>query len=48
MYWFSVALILVNIFFLVLGAMLYIFAEQQGLSIDKGDDLFPIVALKEV
>ena len=46
MYWFSVALILVNIFFLVLGAMLYIFAEQQGLSIDKGDDLFPIVALK--
>ena len=46
MYWFSVALILVNIFFLVLGAMLYIFSEQQGLSIDKGDDLFPIVALK--
>ena len=46
MYWFSVALILVNIFFLVLGAMLYIFAEQQGLSIDKGDDLFPIVALQ--
>ena len=46
MYWFSVALIAVNIFFLVLGAMLYIFAEQQGLSIDKGDDLFPIVALQ--
>ncbi|MBJ10412.1 MAG: sodium:solute symporter [Flavobacteriales bacterium] len=46
MYWFSVALILVNIFFLALGAMLYIFAEQQGLSIDKGDDLFPIVALQ--
>ena len=31
---------------LALGAMLYIFAEQQGLSIDKGDDLFPIVALQ--
>ena len=46
MYWFSVALILVNIFFLALGAMLYIFAEQQGLSVDKGDDLFPIVALQ--
>ena len=46
MYWFSAALILVNIFFLALGAMLYIFAEQQGLSIDKGDDLFPIVALQ--
>ncbi len=46
MYWFSVALIVVNIFFLGLGAMLYIFAEQQGLSIGKGDDLFPIVALQ--
>ena len=46
MYWFSAALILVNIFFLALGAMLYIFAEQKGLSIDKGDDLFPIVALQ--
>jgi len=46
MYWFSGALIVVNIFFLGLGAMLYIFAEQQGLRIDKGDDLFPIVALQ--
>ena len=46
MYWFSVALILVNIFFLALGALLYIFAEQQGLTIDKSDDLFPIVALQ--
>ena len=46
MYWFSGALIVVNIFFLGLGAMLYIFAEQQGLIIGKGDDLFPIVALK--
>lgn len=46
MYWFSVALVVVNVFFLALGAMLYIFAEQQGLSITKGDDLFPIVALQ--
>ena len=46
MYWFSGALIVVNIFFLGLGAMLYIFAEQQGLNIGKGDDLFPIVALQ--
>ena len=46
MYWFSAALIVVNIFFLCLGAMLYIFAEKQGLTIAKGDDLFPIVALK--
>ncbi len=46
MYWFSVALVIVNVFFLGLGAMLYIYAEQQGLSITKGDDLFPIVALQ--
>jgi len=46
MYWFSLALIVVNIFFLSLGSMLYIFAEQQGISIGKGDDLFPIVALQ--
>tara|TARA_B100001115_G_C15827320_1_gene412206 strand:+ start:39 stop:1445 length:1407 start_codon:yes stop_codon:yes gene_type:complete len=46
MYCFSAALIVVNIFFLGLGAILYIFAEQQGLSIGKGDDLFPIVALQ--
>lgn len=46
MYWFSIALVVVNLFFLGLGALLYIFAEQQGLSITKGDDLFPIVALQ--
>ena len=46
MYWFSGALIVVNIFFLSLGVMLYTFAKQQGIIIDKGDDLFPIIALK--
>lgn len=46
MYWFSVALVIVNVFFLALGAMLYIYAAQEGLFIPKGDDLFPIVALK--
>ena len=46
MYWFSIALIIVNIIFLSLGAILYIFAEQKGIIINKGDDLFPIIALK--
>ena len=46
MYWFSIALIIVNIIFLSLGAILYIFAEQKGININKGDDLFPIIALK--
>ncbi|MBL6662565.1 MAG: sodium:solute symporter [Flavobacteriales bacterium] len=46
MYSFSVVLIVVNIFFLALGAMLYLYAEQIGMDINKGDDLFPLVALK--
>ncbi|HAP30660.1 MAG TPA: sodium:solute symporter, partial [Flavobacteriales bacterium] len=46
MYSFSVVLIVVNIFFLALGAMLYLYAEQIGIDITKGDDLFPLVALK--
>ena len=46
MYSFSVVLIVVNIFFLALGAMLYLYAEQIDMDITKGDDLFPLVALK--
>jgi Na+/proline symporter len=46
MYSFSMVLIVVNIFFLALGAMLYLYAEQIGMDITKGDDLFPLVALK--
>ena len=46
MYSFSVVLIVVNIFFLALGAMLYLYAEEIGMGITKGDDLFPLVALK--
>ena len=46
MYSFSVVLIVVNIFFLALGAMLYLYAEEIGMDITKGDDLFPLVALK--
>jgi Na+/proline symporter len=46
MYSFSVALIVVNVFFLALGALLYLYAQQIGLDISKGDDLFPLVALQ--
>ena len=46
MYSFSIVLIVVNIFFLALGAILYLYAEQIGMDITKGDDLFPLVALK--
>ncbi len=46
MYSFSAALIVVNVFFLALGALLYLYAQQIGLDIPKGDDLFPLVALQ--
>lgn len=46
MYSFSVVLIFVNILFLTLGALLYLYAEKNGLNIRKADDLFPIVALQ--
>jgi Na+/proline symporter len=46
MYSFSFVLIIVNVFFLALGALLYIYAEKNGISFSKPDDLFPIIALK--
>tara|TARA_B100000886_G_scaffold315490_1_gene253471 strand:- start:1509 stop:2921 length:1413 start_codon:yes stop_codon:yes gene_type:complete len=46
MYSFSLVLIVVNIFFLALGAILYLYCEQIGMDVNKGDDLFPLVALK--
>ncbi|MGC6428796.1 MAG: sodium:solute symporter [Flavobacteriales bacterium] len=46
MYSFSIVLILVNIFFLALGALLYLYAEKNGIEFKKADDLFPLIALK--
>ncbi len=40
----SFVLLLVNFLFLLMGGLLYLYAEAKGLSI-KGDDLFPAVAL---
>ena len=40
----SVVLLLVNFLFLLMGGLLYLYADANGLSI-KGDDLFPAVAL---
>jgi SSS family solute:Na+ symporter len=45
MAWFSSVLVVVNLLFLSLGALLYIFAESKGISIpDKGDALFASIA----
>ncbi|MBT3417909.1 MAG: sodium:solute symporter [Flavobacteriales bacterium] len=43
MLWFSVVLVFVNLLFLSLGALLYIYANKNGIVFDKADDLFPTV-----
>ncbi|RDC64846.1 sodium:solute symporter [Adhaeribacter pallidiroseus] len=46
MFTFSIILVLVNILFLSLGALLYIFAQAKGITLPtKGDDVFPFLAL---
>lgn len=46
MFWFSVVLVFVNLLFLTLGALLFIYAEhfQIGLP-SKSDDIFPMLAI---
>jgi len=46
LFWFSLAFIIVNLLFLCLGVMLYIFAGQKGIAVpEKTDDFFPLLAL---
>ena len=45
MYWMSAALVPVNLLFLSLGALLFIFAQRNGISIpEQTDNLFPLIA----
>ena len=45
MYWFSIILVPVNLLFMSLGALLFIFANAKGIAIPaQTDDLFPIIA----
>jgi Na+/proline symporter len=47
MIWFSVVLVGVNLLFLSLGALLYIYAANQGIEVPAStDDLYPLLALK--
>ena len=46
MFWFSIVLVFVNLLFLGLGALLYIFASHFGITA-TGDDLFATVAMHE-
>jgi len=46
MFWFSIVLVIVNILFLTLGALLFFYSDANGLAIpEKLDHLFPTLAL---
>ena len=48
MLWFSIVLVAVNMLFLILGALLYIYANTKGIAIPaRTDFLFPMLALNE-
>ncbi|MFW5821687.1 MAG: sodium:solute symporter, partial [Bacteroidota bacterium] len=45
MYWMSISLVPVNILFLSLGALLFIYAQKMNISIpEQTDNLFPLIA----
>lgn len=49
MFWFSLTLVIVNLLFLTLGALLYIYCAQKGISIPKfTDELYPRLAFQEL
>ncbi len=46
MFWFYIVLVFINLLFLGLGALLYIYSQQMGLAIPaNSDDLYPNLAL---
>lgn len=48
MFWFSITLVIVNLLFLTLGALLYLYSEKNGLPIGAiSDELFPHLAFTE-
>ena len=48
MFWFCLVLLIVNLLFLTLGALLYIYTDVKGIPLpDKSDYLFPMLALNE-
>ncbi len=49
MFWFSIVLVVVNLLFLTLGALLFIYCEQKGIAIPQyTDELFPRLAFNEL
>jgi Na+/proline symporter len=48
MFWFSIILVAVNLLFLTLGALLFLYSEQNNIPIPpRTDKLFPMLALNE-
>lgn len=48
MFWFTIVLVFVNLLFLTLGALLYIYSSTKGIPLPAAsDDLFPSLALHE-
>ena len=46
MFWFTITLTIVNFMFLCLGALLYIYATREGITLPKKtDELYPLLAL---
>jgi SSS family transporter len=49
MFWFSIVLVIVNLLFLTLGALLFLYCEQKGIAIPSyTDELFPRLAFNEL
>jgi Na+/proline symporter len=49
MFWFTVVLVVVNFLFLSLGALLYVYAEAQGIPVTaKTDEFYPMLALNHL
>ena len=45
-FWFSVVLLVANLVFLCLGALLYIYAQEKGIALpERTDNLYPMLAL---
>jgi Na+/proline symporter len=49
MLWFTVVLVIVNLLFLSLGALLYVYATEKGIAFPaKTDDFYPMLALNHL
>ncbi|MDP9079496.1 MAG: sodium:solute symporter [Bacteroidota bacterium] len=46
MFSFTVVFVIINIFFLGVGALLYMYAAKYGIKVEKTDYLYPTIALK--